>query len=324
MTSLIEVEEDQSTGSLWDPIDGHHCCWYAVELSSELARGQLKGMDFCDGQIVLYRGEDGIARVTTPYCPHMGANLSVGQVVGNDLQCAFHHWQFGPDGHCTVIPSGDRIPKSANVFSFPVEEKWGLIWVFFGREPLYPVPSFPNWDEDKYVSRAYRVPLSEPLLVKPWVFSTNLFDFQHFQVVHGIPGLNPEVTWHEWGGEWTAEVEHPVIRHMTMQARMWGVSSLVSRSVRDAEELIYLASTSPLGREGLTGFLCVVAEKGDGAEAILDEQQALHTELIQEDVRIMNSLRLGKAMFSTSDRSMVRYLRYVRDYPRMSMKDFEA
>ena len=109
-----------------------------------------------------------------------------------------------------------------------------------------------------------------------------------------------------------------------MQARMWGVSSLVSRSVRDAEELIYLASTSPLGREGLTGFLCVVAEKGDGAEAILDEQQALHTELIQEDVRIMNSLRLGKAMFSTSDRNMVRYLRYVRDYPRMSMKDFEA
>jgi hypothetical protein len=160
--------------------------------------------------------------------------------------------------------------------------------------------------------------------VDPWVFSTNLFDFQHFEVVHEIPGLNPKVTWHEWGGEWTSEVAHPTITKMTMQARMWGVSSLVSRSVRGSEELIYLACTSPLGREGLTAFMCVAAEKGDSAEEILDQQQALHSELIQEDVQIMNTMRIGGALFSASDRNMVRYLRYVHNYPRTRMKDLEA
>jgi nitrite reductase/ring-hydroxylating ferredoxin subunit len=325
MTSTIEAEENQSTGSLWSPIgEGHHCCWYPVALSEDLPQGELKGMEFCDGQIVLYRGEDGVARVTTPYCPHMGANLSVGRVVGNDLQCAFHHWRFGPDGHCTEIPSGDRIPSAATIFAFPVEEKWGLIWVFFGREPLYPVPSFPDWDEEKYVSRTFKVPLSAPLRVDPWVFGTNLFDFQHLEILHEIPGLNPEVTWHEWGGEWTAEVAHPAITKMTMQARMWGVNALVSRSVRGSEVLIYLAGSTPLGREGLTTFICVAAEKGDGAEAILDQQQALHTELIQEDLPVMNTIRMGDALFSTSDRNMVRYLRYARNYPRAQMRDFKA
>jgi nitrite reductase/ring-hydroxylating ferredoxin subunit len=323
MTSTIEAEvEQQSSGTLWDPVDGHHSCWYPIALSDDVGPGQLKGMELCDGKIVLYRGEDGVARVTTAFCPHMGANLSFGQVVGNDLQCAFHHWQFAPDGHCSLIPSGDRIPKMASVFAFPVEEKWGIIWVFFGREPLYPVPSFPNWDEDKYVTRASRIKLSEPLMVDPWIFGTNLFDFQHFQVVHEVPGLNPDITWHEWGGEWIAEVAHPVITNMTMQARMWGVNSLVSRSVRGDEELSYLIGMTPLGKEGLSPFICAAAEKGDGAEVILDQQLKLHTELIQEDVRIMNSIELGEAMFSSSDRSMVRYLRYVRDFPRAHMKDF--
>lgn len=165
MATTFDAEaEVKSTSSLWTSMDeGEHCGWYPVALSGDVMPGDLKGVEFCDGQIVVYRGKDGVARASTPYCPHMGANLGVGAVVGNDLQCAFHHWQFGPSGECTAIPSGDRISTSARVFMFSVEERWGLIWVFFGSEPLCPVPSFPNWDEENYITRTSIVPLAEPL-----------------------------------------------------------------------------------------------------------------------------------------------------------------
>lgn len=165
MTSIVEVEEqlEVSAESLWSSLgEGQHCCWYPVALSEEVRRGQAVGIEFCDGEVVVYRGEDGAVRAVTPYCPHMGANLKVGDVVGNDLRCAFHHWQFGPEGNCTFIPSGDRISESAKIHKFHAEEKWGMIWVFFGAEPLYPLPTFPNWDESRYVTRAFVVPLREP------------------------------------------------------------------------------------------------------------------------------------------------------------------
>ena len=103
-----------------------------------------------------------------------------------------------------------------------------------------------------------------------------------------------------------------------------GLNSLVSRSVRDSEELSYIAAMSPLGRKGLVPFFCLAAERSDRAEAILDQQQALHSELVQEDLPIMNTMRMGSALFSSSDRNMVKYIRYARNFPRTRMSDLEA
>src|SRR3546814_2585765 len=60
----------------------------------------------------------------------------------------------------------------------------GLIWVFLGKEPTYPVPVVPNCEEGKVLSRSFELVLKEPMLVEPWVFGTNTFDFAHFKSVH--------------------------------------------------------------------------------------------------------------------------------------------
>ena len=164
MTSLIEVEEDQSTGSLWSPIGRPPLLLVCRELSSDLARVSSREWISATARSFSTGAKTVSRRVTTPYCPHMGANLSVGQVVGNDLQCAFHHWRFGPDGHCTVIPSGIASPD-CQCLCLSRRREMGIHLGLLRREPLYPVPSFPDWDEDKYVWRTFKVPLSEPLLV---------------------------------------------------------------------------------------------------------------------------------------------------------------
>ena len=55
---------------------GFSQCWYPVCMSDEVGNGEVIGVDFLDGRIVIMRGEDDVAQVLSAYCPHMGADLS--------------------------------------------------------------------------------------------------------------------------------------------------------------------------------------------------------------------------------------------------------
>ena len=60
------------------------------------------------------------------YCPHLGAHLGRGgKVIGTDLQCPFHAWQFNGDGKCVRVPYANKIPAKAEVKSWPVLERNG-------------------------------------------------------------------------------------------------------------------------------------------------------------------------------------------------------
>ena len=123
---------------------GFHQSWYAIARSDEVKAGEVIGRDFLDGRAIAYRGENGQAVVMNAYCRHLGADLSMGKVFGNDIRCAFHHWQYGPDGACTKIPASEKIPKAAKMFKYPTVEKWGLIWAFNGETPLFGLPRIPD------------------------------------------------------------------------------------------------------------------------------------------------------------------------------------
>src|SRR5688500_16086181 len=74
--------------------------WFPICMSSELPPGAVKGVSFLGGRVVAFRGEDGKASVVSAYCPHLGADLSVGSVAGNSLRCAYHQWEFDKGGNC--------------------------------------------------------------------------------------------------------------------------------------------------------------------------------------------------------------------------------
>lgn len=64
--------------------------WFPVCLTTEVPVGTIIGRDFLDGRVIVYRGQDGVARIQSAYCPHLGADLWVGKLVEDRVHCTFH------------------------------------------------------------------------------------------------------------------------------------------------------------------------------------------------------------------------------------------
>jgi len=164
--------------------------WFAVSRSCELAPGQSLGLQVCAEELVLWRGQDGVARAIDAICPHLGTHLGHGGVVVEDnLRCPFHHWQFRGDGSVAEIPYAEEIPaemsKPCNR-AWPVYEDCGMIFVWWHPHkaaPLFDITPVEEIAEEGWVSAHYA----------EWTFDVhiqeiteNSADIAHFVALHGV------------------------------------------------------------------------------------------------------------------------------------------
>lgn len=168
--------------------------WYVVLLASELPRDRPVGVTRLGHRLVFWRGPDGAPRAALDDCPHRGAALSLGRVVDGCVECPFHGFRFDATGACTLIPANGAdgpIPKAMRTRAFPVVERAGYLWLWYGEPPeaLPPVPWFEELDHgyahhtfaddwDTHLTRAVE----------------NQLDFTHLPFAHrttigrGLPG----------------------------------------------------------------------------------------------------------------------------------------
>jgi phenylpropionate dioxygenase-like ring-hydroxylating dioxygenase large terminal subunit len=76
----------------------HPDYWYAVEYDDRVRRGQVVEVRFWGRSIALYRGADGRLRALENRCAHRQLPLSLGNVTGCALTCAYHGWSYGTTG----------------------------------------------------------------------------------------------------------------------------------------------------------------------------------------------------------------------------------
>jgi phenylpropionate dioxygenase-like ring-hydroxylating dioxygenase large terminal subunit len=110
-------------------------CWQVIAFANEIGATPLART--VQGEpIVLFRTQkSGHAVALADRCPHRFAPLSLGRVVGNQIQCGYHGLCFDRDGACVRVPGQDTVPR-AQVKKYPLVERHGFAWIWMGEASL--------------------------------------------------------------------------------------------------------------------------------------------------------------------------------------------
>ena len=131
--------------------------WYPICTSAELLATEPVATQIMELQYVAFRDANGVAHVLANTCVHRGGSLSKGTVKDDCIICPYHGWRFSGDGKCQLVPSldeGAKIPARAKVDSYPVQEKYGMVFAFLGDLPEEERP--PLYEIEEYGDEAWR------------------------------------------------------------------------------------------------------------------------------------------------------------------------
>jgi phenylpropionate dioxygenase-like ring-hydroxylating dioxygenase large terminal subunit len=180
-------------------------CWHPVAQVEDI-QGDPVGVRVLGEPWVVAR-LDGVLVALADRCPHRGAPLSAGCVVGTTLRCPYHGWRYGADGRCIEIPAlgaEASIPPRARVAPARVVEHGSLVWLA-PEPPRVPLPPLPATDR----------PVQ--FLVTDWAASAahlmdNFLDIGHLSFVHadsfGVAGDAASVDMEIVREGWTLTVTH--------------------------------------------------------------------------------------------------------------------
>jgi phenylpropionate dioxygenase-like ring-hydroxylating dioxygenase large terminal subunit len=300
--------------------------WFPVAMSSEVAKGQVIGRQFLDGRIVIYRGDDGVARVLSAYCPHLGADLAAGKVVENRIQCGFHHWEFDAGGWCERTGLGDPPPKTACLYRFHSVERFGLVWAFNGAEPWWQIPDYPKPDDEIAFMVSYDVPA---LPVDPWVVCANTPDWQHLKAVHRLQfdheWLYDKIAWTDHSMEYDldARFDRGDGPSLTARVGIYGTSFFRLHGEFMGQWIAALTGFHLLAPGQTQVYYSIGTTKSNGtpeddarvamAHAVLFR---LGKSIVADDRPILHSIKYTPGVMTRSDRALAKYLGMVRNFPR--------
>lgn len=181
--------------------------WYAVEISDNLKKGTSAEVVFWGTSIALFRGEDGEARAVENRCAHRQLRLTTGVVDGNDLICQYHGWTYNGCGKCTAISheiggKNDAKVPDIRINSYPVKERYGLIWIFPGNPdlaeqvPLPAIPQLEGADPWQYIPIDMTIDAHFSMILE------NVCDFNHAFLHRDLrPFTNPHLKKHYREGD---------------------------------------------------------------------------------------------------------------------------
>jgi phenylpropionate dioxygenase-like ring-hydroxylating dioxygenase large terminal subunit len=169
--------------------------WYPIATCQEVTNNQPLRVKLLCLDFVAFRDSDGNAHVLSDTCIHRGAALGEGKIRGNNIQCPYHGWQYDGAGRCALIPSlgtDEKPPARAKVDSYPVQEKYGIVFAFLGDLPENERP--PLWDVEEYEQDDWRANILHVFEVDYYYERSieNGLDPAHNEFVHpkqGTPGM---------------------------------------------------------------------------------------------------------------------------------------
>lgn len=114
--------------------------WHCLGLAETFRDGKPHAVHVFGTKLVIWADSHGELRILDAYCRHMGGDLSMGEVKGDDIACPFHDWRWGANGKCTAIPYARRVPPLARTRKWTTLERNGQLFVWHDHEGNPPPP----------------------------------------------------------------------------------------------------------------------------------------------------------------------------------------
>ncbi|MEC7488818.1 MAG: aromatic ring-hydroxylating dioxygenase subunit alpha [Pseudomonadota bacterium] len=159
--------------------------WYVAAWDSEIGDGPFS-RTILNEPVVMFRTPNGIVALDDRCC-HRALPLSMGKVLNDRIQCGYHGLEFDASGACVNVPGQSKIPPGAQVRSYPVIERWGMVWVWTGEREKAHESLLPDWwwlDNAEWKNIPGRGGTPMPVAANYLLISDNLFDITHLSYVH--------------------------------------------------------------------------------------------------------------------------------------------
>jgi vanillate O-demethylase monooxygenase subunit len=110
-------------------------CWQVAAFAHELDAPFL-ARRFLNERVVMFRTADKTIVALEDRCPHRLVPLSLGKRCGDAIQCGYHGAVVSADGSCASVPGQRHVPKGSSTRTYPVAERYGLVWIWMGVSDL--------------------------------------------------------------------------------------------------------------------------------------------------------------------------------------------
>ncbi|MGW9131892.1 Rieske 2Fe-2S domain-containing protein [Streptomyces sp. NPDC055681] len=161
--------------------------WHCLGLADSYRDGKPHAVQAFGTKLVVFADSTGKLNVLNGYCPHMGGDLSMGTIKGDEVACPFHDWRWSGSGRCTAIPYARRVPPRAKTRAWTVleENKQLFVWHDPQGNPPPPEVTIPRIDaafSDEWSDWTWNSVLIEGANCREIV--DNVVDMAHFFYVH--------------------------------------------------------------------------------------------------------------------------------------------
>ena len=303
--------------------------WYFVCTTKALPPGNVLAIRLCERSLVVFRTEGGPVGALAARCPHLGSDLSLGQVVGDAVECPYHRFRFGRTGRCAE--------HGLQTTAYPVEERFGAIFVFLGTAPLFPLPNFPD-----RVDLVSAEPAQWDLDTQWYMVGANAFDARHFAYAHDRHLVSPPVlsSPHRYalhinyryeiaGATWIDRATRFVSGStVEFDVTAWGgnMALVTARFERDRSFGVVIVEpryvpSSPSTRGVRVTVIVNAASRGRSIGArivdriIVGAKRFAIRRMLIDDAKGIKQLDYVPSGLKTGDESLASYLRWVADLP---------
>ena len=305
--------------------------WYPICTSKELPKGKVRCIEAFDSKLILFRGENGNAGVVSRYCPHMGTDLTRGEVIGSRLRCPFHQRVYSTEGKLEKAPDYTEIPSDCDLGTLPLHEHLGIVFIFLGEKPTFDFPKCSRVKENL----THSICLTRTLRTPYHALIFNGFDIHHLRCIHNrdvkeAPVLSHDNIFH-YAAEFTMEIAVGKIydvllklckaEYSPVRLDCWGGNLVIITNDRTKDNV--LIASYPINKNLSRIFIVAVSEKESGFMKAFKQRILLRLTahfglaFLKPDEKIIADMRPDiKKLSPEMDRGVVEFWKYWEGLPR--------